>query len=230
MDSPPLLERRAFIAAGRVAVNAFRSETETLRDTAARAGGWNGGARAMHHPTVRVIAGTARGRKLRTPSSDSVRPTSDKVRGAIFNVLAARRDLRGATVLDLFAGTGALGIEALSRGASRAVFVEKDARTAALVEENLELTRFRDAARVVKADAERLDLGSLGAYDLVFADPPYALAAASRAVASLGAVLGEGGIAVVEHRRGGEPPVPAGLEAFDRREYGSTGVTFFRRA
>lgn len=179
---------------------------------------------------MRVIAGTARGRRLKTPKGTSVRPTSDKVRGAIFSILLSqRRDLADAAVLDLFAGTGALGIEALSRGAARAVFVEKDARVATLIGENLALTGFTDVARVIRADAERLDLAALGAFDLVFADPPYALVLESRALRGLAATLSEGGIAMVEHGIDAPPPVPAGLEAFDAREYGDTGLTFYRR-
>lgn len=178
---------------------------------------------------MRVIAGSARGRKLKTPKGTSVRPTSDKVRGAIFSILMSQRDLADASVLDLFAGTGALGIEALSRGASRGVFVEKDPRTAALVTENLGLTRFESVSKVIRADADKLDLASLGRFDLVFADPPYALVLTSRALARLGDVLAESGVAIVEHGIDAPPPTPAGLEAFDRREYGDTGITFFRR-
>src|SRR5688500_13537138 len=153
----------------------------------------------MHDRHMRVIAGSARGRKLKTPKGDAVRPTSDKVRGAIFSILLARRPLEGATVLDLFAGTGALGIEALSRGAKTAVFVEKDSRTAALIEENLAATGFTERGRVIRVDAERFPLGDLPPFDFVFADPPYALVQESRAVAAMGPLLATGGIALVEH-------------------------------
>jgi 16S rRNA (guanine966-N2)-methyltransferase len=184
----------------------------------------------MDDPAMRVIAGTARGRRLKTPKGTSVRPTSDKVRGAIFSILLSQRDLTGAAVLDLFAGTGALGIEALSRGAASGVFVEKDTRTAALIEENLQVTGFTAVARVVRADAERLNLASLGRFDLVFADPPYALVLESRALGAIASLLADAGVAVVEHGIEAPPPTPVGLEAFDRREYGDTGVTFYRRA
>jgi 16S rRNA (guanine966-N2)-methyltransferase len=178
---------------------------------------------------MRVIAGSARGRRLKTPKGTSVRPTSDKVRGAIFSILTSQRDLVDASVLDLFAGTGALGIEALSRGAARAVFVEKDTRTAALVTENLVLTGFDSSAKVIRADADKLDLASLGRFDLVFADPPYALVLTSRALARIGEVIADGGLAIVEHAIDAPPPTPSGLEAFDRREYGDTCITFYRR-
>ena len=183
----------------------------------------------MHDPLVRVIAGTARGRGLKSPKGESVRPTSDKVRGALFSILLSRRRIEGVAVLDLFAGTGALGIEALSRGAGRAVFVEKDTRTAKIVEENLVLTGLVERAQVIRADAERLDLPALGRFDFVFADPPYALVQKSRAVAALEALLADGAVAIVEHDVKLPPPVPSGLEAFDAREYGSTGITFFHR-
>lgn len=179
---------------------------------------------------MRVISGTARGRRLVAPEGSTTRPTPDRVREATFNALGSLGAVVDATVLDLFAGSGALGIEALSRGAARGVFVEKDTRTAALIGENLALTGFSGLARVVRADAERLELASLGPFDLVFADPPYALVLGSRALAALASVLAEGGVAVVEHGIDEPPPTPGGLEAFDRREYGSTGVTFYRRA
>lgn len=183
----------------------------------------------MHDPCVRVIAGSARGRQLKSPKGTSVRPTSDKVRGAIFSILLSRRELEGAAVLDLFAGTGALGIEALSRGAASAVFLEKDSRTAAVTAENVTLTGFESVSKVVRGDAERFDLSTLGRFDVVFVDPPYAIVPRSRAIAGLAGVLAEGGVAVVEHDRDAPPGEPEGLEAVDLREYGSTAVTFFHR-
>ncbi len=159
-----------------------------------------------------------------------MRPTSDKVRGAVFNILAGgdERRFAGARVLDLFAGTGALGIEALSRGAKSAVFLETDGRALDALRDNLRRTGFEGSARALRRDAER-DLGDLGRFDLVFVDPPYALVPRSRAIASLPGLLAPGGSAVVEHATDAEPPTPAGLAAVDRRRYGSTGVTFYAR-
>ncbi len=123
---------------------------------------------------MRVIAGSAKGYGLKAPKHLGLRPTPERVKEAIFSSLAAR--VPGARVLDLFAGTGAFGIEALSRGAASAVFVEKDGRATALVEENLRKTRLADRARVLRDDvrhAIEMLAREEAAFDLVFADPPY---------------------------------------------------------
>ncbi len=176
---------------------------------------------------MRVIAGSAGGRRLTAPPGRSTRPTSDRVREALFSALADQ--VAGAVVCDLFAGSGALGIEALSRGASFVVFVDDDRRATRAVTENLSALRLRAAARVLTADAARFcadPLDALGAhrdrakglpgpFDLILADPPYALA--------LPAVLGllddlaasgtvaPGALAVVERDR--RDPDVAALEA-----------------
>lgn len=181
---------------------------------------------------MRIISGSARGRRLKAPKGLDVRPTSDKVRGAIFNILVADPEvaIEGASVLDLFAGTGALGLEALSRGAASAVFVDGSARSLDAVRENLALTGFAERGRMVRRDLERTAAAELGAFDLVFVDPPYDLVEKSRAVLGLAANLAPGGIALLEHdARTPSPPI-AGLEPVDRREYGSTGITFYRHA
>ena len=120
------------------------------------------------------MAGTARGRRLQAPPGDAVRPTSDRVREAVLNMVASRVDLVGATVLDLFAGTGAMGIEALSRGAGAVTFVDDDRAAVATVRANLAATRL-EGGRVVRADVLRF-LGEAGApaVDVAFVDPPYA--------------------------------------------------------
>ena len=131
--------------------------------------------RATAHTWVmRVVAGTARGRRLAVPADDGIRPTGDRVREAMFNALHSRRAVVGATVLDLFAGTGALGIEALSRGAASAVFVEHSRTHAAIVEANLETCGFTDLAEVVVADGPTWLAANAGPWDLVLCDPPYA--------------------------------------------------------
>lgn len=120
---------------------------------------------------MRVVGGSARGRPLRPlPKGVDLRPTGDRVRESIFNVLQSIVDLDGATVADLFAGTGALGIEALSRGAAHATFVEHDRKAADLVTANLEALGLADRARVVRSDAATFT----GTVDVAFADPPYA--------------------------------------------------------
>lgn len=179
---------------------------------------------------MRVIAGIAKGRALKSPKGDAVRPTSDKVRGAVFNALWSRQSppLEGARVLDLFAGTGALGIEALSRGAAHATFVEKDRFALEALRANLAATRFTEQATVIARDAESLDEQALGApFDLVFADPPYVLVPKSKALARLASLLAPGGLAVVEFDSDAPPALPQGLVAADERRYGSTSVTFF---
>jgi 16S rRNA (guanine966-N2)-methyltransferase len=118
---------------------------------------------------MRVVAGTAKGRKLVTPPGTDTRPTSDRVREAIFNALGSLDVVEGSRVLDLFAGSGALGIEALSRGAASAVFVDSNPKAIAAIEANLEATGL--TGRVIRADAHRFDDGP---YELALLDPPYA--------------------------------------------------------
>ncbi|HZQ85982.1 MAG TPA: RsmD family RNA methyltransferase, partial [Acidimicrobiales bacterium] len=121
---------------------------------------------------MRVVAGAARGRQLRSPEGRAIRPTSDRAREGIFNSLLSITDLDGAIVLDLFAGTGALGIESLSRGAAAATFVDDDRAAVELVERNLALTGLTGGT-VVRADAVQF-LRNAPAVDVAFADPPYA--------------------------------------------------------
>ena len=144
---------------------------------------------------MRVVAGIARGRRLVAPKGEGTRPTSDYVREAVFNSLASRLDLEGATVLDLFAGTGALGIEALSRGAAHATFVESDRAALAAIRANLDACGFADRAAVRPGDATRVELPGV---DLAFADPPYAFGDAAWH-ALLGRV--DAGLLVVESDR-----------------------------
>jgi 16S rRNA (guanine966-N2)-methyltransferase len=170
---------------------------------------------------MRVIAGRYRGRRLQAPPGDATRPTSDRVREALFSVLADRVD--GARVLDLFAGSGALGIEALSRGAAEATFV--DTAPAAIRAVKANLAALDAAADVRRADARRF-LGSASAaarqYDLVFLDPPYRLAGrlGSELTAALPAVLAPGAAVVVESDR--RAPLELGLPILDERRYGDT--------
>lgn len=126
---------------------------------------------------MRVVAGSSRGRRLVAPEGTSTRPTSDRVREAVFNALGSLDAIDGATVADLFAGTGALGIEALSRGAAHATFVERDRRALAALRANLDATGLGDRATVVAGDVERWVDDEVAAgrrVDVVLADPPYA--------------------------------------------------------
>lgn len=165
---------------------------------------------------MRVVAGTARGRQLRSPRGRAIRPTSDRAREGIFNSLGSLTDLDGVTVLDLFAGTGALGIEALSRGAAAVTFVDDDRAAVALIEHNLAITGL-DGGSVVRAEALQF-LRRAPAVDIAFADPPYAFEGWQALLAGLRA-----GIVVLESDR----PVDVGDEwrVLRVKRYGGTVVT-----
>ena len=177
---------------------------------------------------MRVVAGSARGRRLVAPRGDAVRPTTDRVREATFNALGSLGALDGAAVLDLFAGTGALGIEALSRGAAHATFVEPDRAARAALAANLEATGLTDRATVepVRAEAylDRLADGDGGEpLDLALCDPPYAFAAWDELLARLPAE-----VVVCESDREVAPPEP--WVVVRARSYGTTFVVIARRA
>jgi 16S rRNA (guanine966-N2)-methyltransferase len=182
---------------------------------------------------MRLTGGTDRGRKLRAPRGASTRPTASRVREAIFNILGPAPD---TAVLDLFAGTGALGIEALSRGAPEAVFVERDGRARAALARNLrelglEARAVTVGANVLQAIA-RLELGTQR-FGWVFVDPPYASDDADRTLSALagGEILTGSGVVIIEHDKRHVPPGSAGdLRLVDRRVYGDTAVSFYRRA
>jgi 16S rRNA (guanine966-N2)-methyltransferase len=167
---------------------------------------------------VRVVAGTARGRRLQAPPGSSTRPTADRVREATFNALGSLGALDG-DVLDLFAGSGALGIEALSRGAASATFVDADARAVAVVRANLEATGLADRATVVRSDARRFLDGGERRFDLALLDPPYAFSDDDWA-ALLGSL--DAAVAVVESDR--EVALPAPWEVLRSKRYGGTVV------
>jgi 16S rRNA (guanine966-N2)-methyltransferase len=180
---------------------------------------------------MRVIAGRLGGRRLRGVSKKKIRPTSDRVKTAIFNILP--RDLSGARVLDLFAGSGSLGIEALSRGAKEAVFVDQGRESFRLIKDNLRELGLMKEGRLLskKAGPAMKELGSERArFDLVFMDPPYNGALADKTLSLLGSldVLEPGGIVVVEHARDERiNQAYPGLLLKDQRRYGDTLVSFF---
>ena len=183
---------------------------------------------------MRIIAGSARGIRLAAPGGPVIRPTSDRVREALFNILAhgiAGFTLAGARVLDLFAGTGALGLEALSRGAAFCVFIDDDAAARGLIRENVERTRMTGRARVSRRDAA--NLGPVGKYEpfgLAFADPPYGrgLAATAAASAIAGGWMRPGAVMVVEEAADAAFAWPDGLSALDERRYGDTLIRIAR--
>jgi 16S rRNA (guanine966-N2)-methyltransferase len=184
---------------------------------------------------VRIVAGTAGGRRLVVPPSGT-RPTSDRVREAVFSTLQARRDLEGARVLDLYAGSGALGLEALSRGAAHVRFVESDRRAAAVVRRNVEALGLGgpdgSAVRVSTADVPVvLRSGTDQPYDVVLADPPYALGdgGLSAVLSALitGGWLAPAALIVVERSARASPPAwPDGVSELTNRRYGDTAVYY----
>lgn len=178
---------------------------------------------------MRVITGQAKGARLKSLRQTGLRPTSSLVRNAIFSALQARID-PGARVLDLYAGTGALGIEALSRGAGRCDFVERDSRTAKVIEQNLTALSLSAQSRVLCAPALRALASLEGLYDLVMMDPPYASLDTPQVLRQLVALnlVAKGGIVVVEHAwRDGAPGTPPGLTLDKTRRYGDTAVTYY---
>jgi 16S rRNA (guanine966-N2)-methyltransferase len=184
---------------------------------------------------TRIIAGTARGRQLRVPEGHDTRPTSDRVREALFSRLQHEGWLDGTRVLDLYAGSGALGLEAVSRGAGEAVLVEHDARTARLARGNVEAARLPNV-RVVADRVERaLTRPPAEPFDLVFLDPPYALAedALARVLGLLaqdGWLASPAAVVVERGRRSPEPAWPARLVPVGDRSYGTTHLYFAETA
>jgi 16S rRNA (guanine966-N2)-methyltransferase len=184
---------------------------------------------------MRIVAGKFRGASLAAPHGESIRPTSDRVRESIFNILAhgVGLDLEGARVLDLFAGTGALGLEAMSRGAAFALFVEESAEARGLIRRNAESFGVIGATRVYRRDATKLgEIGTLAPFSLLFADPPYGkgLGELALAAAAGGGWLLPDAIAVLEESAQSAFEVPPGFSAIDQRVYGGTSVYFLRWA
>ncbi|AHI00718.1 16S rRNA (guanine(966)-N(2))-methyltransferase RsmD [Kutzneria albida] len=180
---------------------------------------------------TRIVAGTAGGRRIDVPPKGT-RPTSDRVREALFSALESAMELDGARVLDLYAGSGALGFEALSRGAALATFVESEHRAVEVLRRNAKALGLsgvdvrHGTARSVLAGAPA------GAYDLVLADPPYAVTNEELALVLAGVVTwtAPGGLVLVERAaRSGEPSWPEGLEPFRSKKYGDTAVHWAER-
>lgn len=183
---------------------------------------------------MRIVGGTLRGRRLARPRSDGLRPTADKVRESLFNVLAHGIDgftLEGAHVLDLFAGTGALGLEALSRGAASCVFVENQAAARAVIQDNITAFSLGGVARVFRRDATDLGRSTQQvAFSLVLIDPPYGKGLAERALDSAidGGWLAAEAVIVIEEATDVAPVLPASTTLLDRRDYGTTQITIAR--
>jgi 16S rRNA (guanine(966)-N(2))-methyltransferase RsmD len=174
---------------------------------------------------VRVIAGTLRGRRLQSPKWSGLRPTSDKLRETLFNILGA--SVGGARVLDGYAGTGAVGIEALSRGAREVTFVERDRRAADLIEENLARCGVSEGYVIIRAEFARRTAPP--GFDLIVLDPPYD-EEPSAALETAGALAAPTGLVVLEHARRQAPPERAGLLARRRTVVsGDSALSFYDR-
>lgn len=166
---------------------------------------------------MRIVAGTARGRRIEAPAGRGTRPTTDRVREALFNALGSMGVVDGATVVDLFAGSGALGLEALSRGAAHATFVDTDRRAHQVIKHNLDSLGFGDRARVVVGDGLGF-LATAPRVDLVMCDPPYDFAGWDELLARV-----EASVVVCESDREIEPP--RGWRVARQKRYGTSVVT-----
>ena len=182
---------------------------------------------------MRIIAGQFKGRTLATPSSQAVRPTSDRLRESMFNILMHAHDdaIEGARVLDLFAGTGALGIEALSRGAAHALFVDDSTEGRGLLRENIERLGLGGITKVFRRDATKMGPCHPHApFTLVFCDPPYRKGLGEKALASAraGGWMEPGALIVFEEAADVDVKLPDGFEELDRRTYGDTQIVMGR--
>ena len=179
---------------------------------------------------MRVITGSARGCRLKEPSDNEQRPTTDKVKESLFNII--QFDIEGRRVLDLFAGTGQLGIEALSRGAERAVFADRSPKAIALINENLERTKLKDKAVVIRGDWKDVLLRNREVFDLVFLDPPYGSGLLEEALLKLAEIdiLSRNGIIVCESRDDAQLPQPESpYEKTGEYRYGKIRLTLYTK-
>jgi 16S rRNA (guanine966-N2)-methyltransferase len=182
---------------------------------------------------VRVVGGRLRGRAVAAPKSKAIRPTADRLRESLFNVLTHAFDdpVTGARVLDLFAGTGALGIEALSRGAAFTLFVDDGAEARALLRENAATLGLGGTSRIFRRDATKLgEAHPVGPFSLAFLDPPYGhgLATAALASARAGGWLTSDALVVVEEAVQAQFAAPEGFSEIERRRYDDTEFVFLR--
>ena len=177
---------------------------------------------------MRVIAGDFKGRRLKTPKWDGVRPTSDKLRETLFNILAPR--IAGARVLDGYAGTGALGLEALSRGAAHVTFVEKDRRAAALIEENAQVCGLKGGYTIANGDFLASRPRFAGSFDLILLDPPYDIGDVHSVLERAAGLLASDGLLVLERATRLEPDVPPMLARVRDVKSGDSTLTMFIKA
>jgi len=179
---------------------------------------------------MRIIAGELKGRTLQAPTWDGLRPTSDRLRETLFNVVAPA--IVGARVLDGYAGTGAVGIEALSRGAAEVVFVERDRRAVVLIESNLARCGVRDRHAIIRSDlAAATGMARAAPFDLVFLDPPYGRAGLDEALHAGEALMATDTLLIIEHARRDEAPASHGaLRRTRTLRSGDSALAFYRLA
>lgn len=178
---------------------------------------------------MRVISGTYKGRNLRSVRDPRIRPATDRVKESIFNILQNRINVRGARVLDLFAGSGSLGFEALSRGAAQVVFVDEWPAATRIIEQNIKLLQCEDRCEVIKADVFKFLRHADGRYDLIFVDPPYRLEGAPdlpQRIFERG-LLSPFGFLIMEHSVRTRITPSQRLQLLLEREFGGTKVSFF---
>ncbi|MTI00608.1 16S rRNA (guanine(966)-N(2))-methyltransferase RsmD [Roseibium sp. RKSG952] len=183
---------------------------------------------------MRIVAGRFKGTAIAAPKTDKTRPTSDRLRETIFNILAHGLgvELEGARILDLFAGSGALGFEAVSRGARHATFIEETTAARGVIRQNLETLGLNGACKIFRRDATRLgSAGTIEPFDILFADPPYGKGLGEQALASAlaGGWLKETAVCVLEERAGAAIELPQGFRELDRRSAGDSQVLFCER-
>ena len=176
---------------------------------------------------MRVITGTARGRRLLTLEGDDVRPTTDIVKEALFSII--QFEIEGRKVLDLFGGCGQLAIEALSRGAHSAVIVDASKKSVEVIKKNLETTGFQKQAVVLNTDAVSFLTRRTEKYDIAFVDPPYSVGLLEKALAKISDVMNEGGVVICEAPFKDEVPEAAGTFRLQKKyRYGKTGLFVYR--
>ncbi|MBE7733913.1 16S rRNA (guanine(966)-N(2))-methyltransferase RsmD [Devosia faecipullorum] len=180
---------------------------------------------------MRIVAGKYRGKALASPSDQSIRPTSDRARESIFNILGSRLGpvFEGKRVLDLFAGTGALGLEALSRGAAHVTFVDIGAEARGIIRDHIQAFGVAGITKLLRRDATGLGApGTFGQFDLIFLDPPYHQGLGEKALVELAGNgwIAPGAIVVWEEAADADVIIPAGFALDDTREYGAAAVRF----
>lgn len=179
---------------------------------------------------MRIVGGRLKSRPLQSPKGMATRPTTDRTRESLFNILTHKIDLENCRTLDLFAGTGALGLEAISRGSEYCVFIEEASSARGAIRENVEALQLSGITKIFRRDATRLgNIGTLKPFDLVFADPPYRKGFGEKAARALreGGWLNQDALFILEEASDHFPESLKGYELVDKREYGETSIGLF---